>query len=62
MESTAVPVWLSELRLSARENLDYVEAARRAGLEVHHWVRQVLNRAAQEVLGGEGRLPPEGDS
>lgn len=53
IEADSIPDWFFKLRLTARENALYVEAARRAGIETQHWIRQVLNDAASEALGAD---------
>jgi hypothetical protein len=52
MEMTSIG-WLAQLRITSRENAAYMECARRAGLDTHHWIRLVLNAAAAQSLGQE---------
>ena len=42
--------WLEEFRPSPTEHAHYAGAARRNGLEIAHWARQTLNRAARSIL------------
>jgi signal transduction histidine kinase/PAS domain-containing protein len=42
--------WLEEFRPSPSEHAHYAGAARRNGLEIAHWARQTLNRAARSIL------------
>ena len=44
--------WLDQFHPTHEENGAYAEAAEVAGLEIAHWARQVLNRAAHELLSG----------
>lgn len=52
-----LPRWLQDPSLSARETTAYREAAQCLGLEVGHWARQVLNKAAHGVLAISGKTP-----
>jgi signal transduction histidine kinase len=42
--------WLGEFRRTTEEDDLYRRAAQRSGLEIGHWARQTLNRAAQTIL------------
>lgn len=44
---------LAGLQLSREENESYLEAARRAGVDVHQWARDVLNDAANRTAPGQ---------
>ena len=52
-----IPAWLRDTAFSEDERSLYFRAARRSGLEVTHWARQVLNRTAREMLDMEEGEP-----
>lgn len=49
-----MPDWVEGLRFSLVENQLYLRAAQRNGMEIEHWVRHALNRAAREQLRSDG--------
>jgi hypothetical protein len=49
--SDHLPDWLAGPDFSDEERRHYARAARRMGMEIGHWARQVLNRAAGAVAG-----------
>jgi hypothetical protein len=49
--SERIPDWLAGHDFSDQERRIYSKAAHRMGMEVGHWARQVLNRAARVIAG-----------
>lgn len=53
LQSDGTPTCLAGLQLSREENQAYLEAAHRAGVDVHQWARDVLNNAAAKTAPGQ---------
>lgn len=51
--------WLAEFHQTPQEQALYEGAARRTGLEIVHWARQTLNRAARSILDEDVSSPGE---
>lgn len=49
--SSPFPQWLADVRFSTWELHSYEQACKALHVEIHHWIRQVLNQAAKDVLG-----------
>lgn len=56
--SDHVPDWLAGPDFSDEERRHYARAARRMGMEIGHWARQVLNGAAGAIAAAKGQTMP----